>query len=357
MKYSDSSLLDVRDLKIGFKSRRGIDDVVSGVSFSVKRGETVALVGESGSGKSVTAFSILRLLGMRGGIASGEIIFNSPTLGMIDLLEQPLSVMRSIRGNQISMIFQEPMTSLNPLLTIGYQIAEVVRTHRNLSRAEARREALTLLDKVEIPNARRRLDEYPLQLSGGMRQRVVIAMALACHPTLLIADEPTTALDVTTQAHILEMIRGLQREMNMSVLLITHDLGLVAENADRALVMYCGDIVEDTNVDSLFYSPSHPYTLGLLQSMPATAVWYGDKTRLSTIPGSIPAPEHRPKGCVFAPRCEYSVIECEQTRPVVTRAYGSHAGTACHRAGFLSSSLSEMLPWVREESVLQVKTA
>jgi oligopeptide/dipeptide ABC transporter ATP-binding protein len=254
------------------------------------------------------------------------------------------------------MIFQEPMTSLNPLLTVGYQIAEVIRAHGRVSTSQAQRDALELLDMVKIPNAKERLGEYPLQLSGGMRQRVVIAMALACHPVLLIADEPTTALDVTTQAHILDTVRDLQRAMNMSVLFITHDLSLVAENADRALVMYYGSIVEETDVDSLFYSPGHPYTVGLLHSMPATAVWHGFSGDLPIIPGNVPSPTQRPNGCAFAPRCAHSVPECENIRPVMKKCRDSFGMLACHRADALGSSIYETLPWIKEKIAMLGET-
>ena len=354
---SEENALEVKGLNVGFRGRKGIQNVVSDVSFSIRQGETVALVGESGSGKSVTSFSILRLLERSGGIVSGQINFNSPTLGKINLLEQTDSVMRSIRGNQISMIFQEPMTSLNPLLTVGYQITETLRAHRDLSFSEAKKEALVLLDKVQISNALRRFDEYPSQFSGGMRQRVVIAMALACRPTLLIADEPTTALDVTTQARILDIIKDLQREMNMAVLFISHDLGLVAEVADRAMVMYCGKLVEETGVDSLFFSPGHPYTSGLLHSMPAAAINYGKRSVLSTIPGSVPALTHLNAGCSFAPRCLHALEECRKKLPLLEKQQGRTGKVACHRSIFLRTALSQSLPWVQEEIASHAKTA
>src|SRR5215813_3082789 len=295
-------LLEVRNLKTHFATRRGLVRAVDGVSFYLDRGELLGLVGESGCGKSITALSVMRLIAPPGKIVGGEIIFNGK-----DLLKLSDRDMRAIRGDDIAMIFQDPMTSLNPVYTVGEQIAEALRLHRNLSRKDAREAAIGAMREVAIPDPSRRVDDYPHQLSGGMRQRVMIAMALACDPKLLIADEPTTALDVTIQAQILELLDGLRKTRELAVLLITHDLGVVAEVADRVAVMYTGKIVEESPVDELFARPKHPYTEGLLRSVPKLT---STEERLETIEGVVPRPTDLPPGCHFAPRCSHRMPRC-----------------------------------------------
>ncbi|MFL5149387.1 MAG: ABC transporter ATP-binding protein, partial [Microvirga sp.] len=289
------ALLDVENLQTHFRTPDGVNRAVDGVSFQVKEGETLAIVGESGCGKSVTANSILRLIPEPPGKIAGAIRFEGR-----DLLALPERAMRDIRGNDISMIFQEPMTSLNPVLTIGRQLRETLRLHEGLERRAAEDRAVEMLNLVGIPEARRRLREYPHQLSGGMRQRVMIAMALACSPKLLIADEPTTALDVTIQAQILDLMRDLKRRIGAAIVLITHDLGVVAEVAERVMVMYAGRKVEEAPVAALFRSPRHPYTQGLLGAVPKLgSSLSGEATRLAEIPGLVPSPKSRIRGCVF----------------------------------------------------------
>lgn len=291
---SDKVLLHLDDLHTGFKTADGFVPAVTGVSFDIKEGESVALVGESGSGKSVTALSVLRLLP----IPPAEIKANAITFGKTDLLSLEDEDMRKVRGNEISMIFQEPMTSLNPVLTVGFQIAEVARLHLGLDERHATEYAGKMMKKVGIADAEKRVKDYPHHMSGGMRQRVMIAMALACNPRLLIADEPTTALDVTIQAQILELIGDLQKERNMAMLLITHNLGIVAEVADRVMVMYAGQIVESTDTEKIFNRPRHPYTYGLLSSIPSV----DEKVeRLNVIHGVVPSPMFFPKGAVSVP--------------------------------------------------------
>lgn len=299
-------LLSVNNLVTHFPTRAGLVRAVDGVSFQIGLGELLGLVGESGCGKSITALSIMRLVAPPGRIVSGEVIFDGN-----DLLKLSDDKMRAIRGDDIAMIFQDPMTSLNPVYTVGEQIAEAVRLHRNESRAKAMESAIAAMDEVAIPDARRRVRDYPHQLSGGMRQRVMIAMALACDPKLLIADEPTTALDVTIQAQILELLDTLRRDRGLSVLLITHDLGVVAEVADRVAVMYTGRIVEESPVEEIFAHPRHPYTEGLLRSVPKlTERDIAKRHRLSTIEGTVPNPAALPPGCHFAPRCEHRLPRC-----------------------------------------------
>jgi peptide/nickel transport system ATP-binding protein len=303
-----SHLLEVRNLQTHFPTRAGLVRAVDGVSFYVDRGELLGLVGESGCGKSITALSVMRLISPPGKIVSGEISFEGE-----NLLNASERRMREIRGDDIAMIFQDPMTSLNPVYTVGEQIAEALRLHRNLSRQEARNAAIKAMEEVAIPDAARRVGDYPHQLSGGMRQRVMIAMALACDPKLLIADEPTTALDVTIQAQILELLNELRRTRELGVLLITHDLGVVAEVADRVAVMYTGRIVEESPVEELFARPKHPYTEGLLRSVPKLTVAEVKKVqRLETIEGIVPSPTALPPGCHFAPRCSHRMPRCEQ---------------------------------------------
>ena len=310
-------LLSVRDLSVAF----GRNTVVEGVSFDLAPGEILGVVGESGSGKSVTALSIMRLIPAPGRV-TGRIDFAGQ-----DLMALPEARMREIRGRDIAMIFQEPMTSLNPVFTCGDQVMEALVHHRGLDRAGARAEALKLLKLVEIPSAERRLDDYPHQLSGGMRQRVMIAMALACRPKLLLADEPTTALDATIQAQILDLLRGLQRELGMAVVLITHDLGVVSEVAHRVLVMYAGRVVETSPAAEVFERPLHPYTEGLLASIPRLE---GPIERLDAIPGQVPAPDAMPAGCRFAPRCRYAEPACAASPPPLAPR-GEGRAAACIR--------------------------
>jgi oligopeptide/dipeptide ABC transporter ATP-binding protein len=303
-----SHLLEVLNLKTNFQTREGLVRAVDGVSFYLDRGQLLGLVGESGCGKSITALSIMRLVGPPGKIVAGEILFEGR-----DLLKLSNAEMRSVRGDDIAMIFQDPMTSLNPVFTVGEQIAEALRLHRRLSRADARKAAVEAMREVSIPDPELRANDYPHQLSGGMRQRVMIAMALACDPKLLIADEPTTALDVTIQAQILELLDHLRKTRELAVLLITHDLGVVAEVADRVAVMYTGKIVEESPVDELFARPKHPYTEGLLRSVPKlTAKDVVKQERLQTIEGMVPRPNALPPGCHFEPRCPYALPRCRE---------------------------------------------
>lgn len=320
MTESLPTLLSVEQLVTAFKTERGIIRAVDDISFSLKKGQTVGLVGESGCGKSVTSLSILRLIQSPPGfIESGKIMFDGKNI--LDLDE---SGMRAIRGNRISMIFQEPMTSLNPVFTIGNQISEVFRIHQRLSKKEARERSIEMLRLVKIPAPDKRIDEYPHQLSGGMRQRVMIAMALACRPELLIADEPTTALDVTIQAQILDLMAQLQEELNMAILLITHDLGVVAEVCDDVIVMYAGRIAEQGTVEQLFREPRHPYTAGLLRSIPRL----GHKTEyLPTIEGTVPSLAALPQGCRFQTRCPHVHERCKQEPPLVD--IGQNHRAAC----------------------------
>jgi oligopeptide transport system ATP-binding protein len=314
-------LLDVRDLSVVFRTDRGAVRAVDDVSFSLARGEILAIVGESGSGKSVTALSILRLLGDSGLIDKGSVRFDGRDLAALDA-----AAIRAVRGNQIAMIFQEPMASLNPVLTIGEQVAEPIRLHRGASRSEALRLAGDLLEKVAIPDARARLTDYPHQFSGGMRQRVMIAMALACEPSLIIADEPTTALDVTVQAQILDLLRSLTRNMGAAMILITHDLGVVARYADRVAVMYAGRIVEAASASDLFRTPRHPYTRALMGSSPRLTSAH--KAQLATISGQPPNLARLPPGCAFAPRCPQAHDACA-VQPLL-EAVGPDHQRACH---------------------------
>src|SRR5882762_5235682 len=303
-----SHLLEVKNLATHFPTRAGLVRAVDGVSFHLDRGELLGLVGESGCGKSMTALSIMRLIAPPGKIVAGEILLDGR-----NLLQVSNSEMRDVRGNDIAMIFQDPMTSLNPVFTVGEQIAEALRLHRNLSRREARQGAIEAMREVSIPDPALRASDYPHQLSGGMRQRVMIAMALACDPKVLIADEPTTALDVTIQAQILELLNELRKTRELAVLLITHDLGVVAEVADRVVVMYTGRIVEQSPVDELFARPRHPYTEGLLRSVPKlTVAGVKRKERLETIEGTVPSPVALPPGCHFAPRCVHRMPRCSE---------------------------------------------
>lgn len=302
-------ILEVKDLHTFFPTEKGVVKAVNGVDFTICRGKTLGIVGESGSGKSVTSMSILGLLEDPGEIDSGEIIYNGQDLTQLSAAE-----MMKIRGNNISMIFQEPMTSLNPVFKVGYQISEALILHQGLSKKEARERSIQLMKDVKIPRAEEIVDNYPHQLSGGMRQRVMIAMALACQPELLIADEPTTALDVTIQAQILNLMNDLKREKNTAILFITHDLGVINQMADDVAVMYCGEVVEYSSVEEIFGKSkySHPYTEGLLSSIPRAET---GTTRLEPIPGSVPHPLALPVGCKFAPRCKYATEKCQKEAP------------------------------------------
>ena len=304
------NLLEVRDLVTAFHTDEGVVRAVDGVSFELRDGGTLGIVGESGCGKSVTSLSIMRLIPIPPGkIERGQIVFEGK-----DLLKISEREMRSLRGNQISMIFQEPMSSLNPVYTVGHQIVEAVRLHQKLDKKKARARAIEMLKLVGIPAAEERIDAYPHQMSGGMRQRVMIAMALSCEPKLLIADEPTTALDVTIQAQILDLLKKLQGEMGMSIVLITHDLGVVAEFVEEIIVMYAGKIVERAKTEELFAAPKHPYTRGLLASVPSLDGNAG-KSRLPTIPGVVPDLRHLPVGCRFQDRCPDVVPMCREKEP------------------------------------------
>jgi peptide/nickel transport system ATP-binding protein len=307
-------LLDVKGLKTHFFTDEGVVRAVDGIDFHIDKGETLGIVGESGCGKSVTALSIMRLIPQPPGrIVEGQIVYNGR-----NLLDLTATQIRKIRGKEISMIFQEPMTSLNPVFTVGEQIAEAIRLHEGLGRRDAMDKTVDMLRLVHIPNAERRVKEYPHQLSGGMRQRVMIAMALSCNPNLLIADEPTTALDVTIQAQILELLNELKAKLNMAVMLITHDMGVIAETAQRVVVMYAAKVVEEAPVGELFKEPLHPYTQGLLRSIPRIDLAATQKSRLETIPGVVPTlrGEERP-GCRFAPRCSLAKpMHFENTPPL-----------------------------------------
>jgi len=312
-----SPMLEVKDIRTAFHIREGVVPAVDGVSLHINRDETLGVVGESGCGKSVTALSIMRLIkSPPGKIERGEIYFDGR-----DMLKLSMKEMREIRGNDIGMIFQEPMTSLNPVYTIGDQIAEAIVLHQKVSNSEARTRTVEMLRKVEIPLPERRFDEFPHQLSGGMRQRVMIAMALSCNPKLLIADEPTTALDVTIQAQILDLMRDLRRTLGMSIMLITHDLGVVASMADRVVVMYAGKVAEEAPVRDIFKRPMHPYTHGLLNSIPHLA---RDVEKLHVISGTVPNLLYLPEGCYFSPRCPYAQSKCREERPTLVEPVPGH---------------------------------
>jgi oligopeptide/dipeptide ABC transporter ATP-binding protein len=313
----EDALLSLRDLKTWFYTDAGIVKAVDGVSYDIHRSRTLGVVGESGCGKSVTALSIMRLIpDPPGRIVGGEIRFEGR-----DLAKVPMKDMRDIRGKDIGMIFQEPMTSLNPVFTVGYQIMEPAVLHLGVSIQEARRLAIDVLDKVGIPSPEKRIDEYPHQLSGGMRQRVMIAMSLVCNPKLLIADEPTTALDVTIQAQILDLIRSLQDELGMAVLIITHDLGVVAEVSQDVVVMYAGKIVEYADVETLYERPAHPYTIGLFHALPRLGA---RKEKLDTIAGEVPNPLEFPSGCKFHPRCPFAFERCKLEEPPISELASGH---------------------------------
>jgi peptide/nickel transport system ATP-binding protein len=317
-------LLSIRDLHTSFHTESGVARAVDGVSFDIRTGETLGIVGESGCGKSVTALSILRLIQPPGRIETGSVIeFDGKNLVTLDDAN-----IRDIRGNRISMIFQEPMSALNPVFTVGDQVAEVARVHAGMSRRDAWERAVEMLELTGMPDAEARARQYPHQLSGGMRQRVLIAMALMMKPALVIADEPTTALDVTIQAQILDLLLDLQKKIGTSILMITHDLGVIAETASRVIVMYAGEVVEQAEVDELFAKPHHPYTEGLMHSMPHIG---HDQERLNVIPGTVPAPTEWPAGCRFRERCPYSWELCEREHPPLYQIGSGHV-SRCHLA-------------------------
>ena len=299
-------ILSVRDLNLWFDGDYSSPQILNNVNFDIYKGETLGIAGESGCGKTVTSLSVLRLLKSPPARVEGTIRFQGE-----NLLALPMNQMRKIRGNKIAMIFQEPMTSLNPFFKIGYQLEEVFKLHQNLDKKQAREKAIEMLRAVKIPLPEQRVDEYPHQLSGGMRQRVMIAMALSCHPELLIADEPTTALDVTIQAQVLDLMRQLQKEFGTAIMFITHDLGVIRQLCDRVIIMYCGEVVEIARVEELFEKPKHPYTNGLLSTLPK----FGQKDKLPTIPGVVPPAGKFPAGCVFEPRCPHACEQCRAEKP------------------------------------------
>jgi oligopeptide/dipeptide ABC transporter ATP-binding protein len=315
-------LLDVQNLQTSFFTKAGVVKAVDGISYSIAPNETVGLVGESGCGKTVTGFSILGLLSPPGKVTGGKVF-----LGETELTSLAEREMQKIRGSKIAMIFQEPMTALNPVVRVGDQIVEQIRAHEpDVSKAEARKRAIDLFELVGIPAPRQRIDDYPHQLSGGMRQRAMISMALSCNPSLLIADEPTTALDVTIQAQILDLLKNLQDRFGMSIQFITHDLGVISEIADRVIVMYAGKIVEEADRETIFENPKHPYTVGLFQSIPRIDE---TKTRLNAIPGSVPSLLELPKGCRYQNRCPRAIDTCKLTEPPLSGLTGDHQ-LACH---------------------------
>jgi peptide/nickel transport system ATP-binding protein len=339
-------VLEVRDLQTYFYTRTGLVKAVDGVSFSLKRGEMLAIVGESGCGKSVTALSLMRLVAD----PPGRIVGGSARLAGLNLVGLDEAAMRRIRGKEISMIFQEPMTSLNPVMTVGRQIAEALLLHETASRKTALARTLEMLALVGIPEPRQRVKEYPHQLSGGMRQRAMIAMALACNPKVLIADEPTSALDVTIQAQILDLIAKLRRELGTAVILITHDLGVVAETAERVIVMYAGRKVEEAAVDDLFAHPLHPYTRGLMNSIPRLALMRRENARaerLQEIPGMVPALSNLPAGCIFAPRCALASDLCRREYPAYEEKRPSHWAACWHSDRVLGSDPAGLTPGSR----------
>ena len=308
-------LLKIENLTVGIHSPMGKVQAVRDVSLALRPGEVLAIVGESGCGKSMTSLCIMQLLNSPPAVINGSIKLRGR-----ELLALTDKQMQLIRGNKISMIFQEPMTSLNPVFTIGDQLCETFMLHQGLSRKEAMKKAVELLEMVKIPEPQQRVKEYPHQLSGGMRQRVMIAMALACRPELLIADEPTTALDVTIQAQVLDLMRELQKEMGTAIAFITHDLGVVSEMCDRVIVLYCGEMMEEASVDEIFENPKHPYTEGLMATLPK----FDQPGHLATIPGTVPPSGKYPKGCVFAPRCQYATEQCHGCKPPVTDLGNGH---------------------------------
>ncbi|HEU4327078.1 MAG TPA: ABC transporter ATP-binding protein [Roseiflexaceae bacterium] len=328
MTGSPAPLLQVRDLKTFFYTRDGVVQAVDGISLSLRRGETLAVVGESGSGKSVTSLSILRLIAPPGRIVEGEISFDGT-----DILALNEDEMRALRGNRIAMIFQQPTTCLNPVFRVGDQIIEALQIHMGMSGEEAKRRCLELLGMVGLPDPARRFAQYPHELSGGQCQRVMIAMALACNPELLIADEPTTALDVTIQAQILDLMRELREKIDTAIILITHDMGVVAEMADNVAVMYAGQVVEYASVSNIFQSPKHPYAQGLLASMPMLGE---ERDELTVIPGTVPSLINPPQGCRFANRCPYRFERCDEMPPLIPLSGGRQARCWLHEKGEVS---------------------
>jgi peptide/nickel transport system ATP-binding protein len=315
-------LLEIRDLHVSFRTENGLVRAVDGLSLTVENDDVVGIVGESGSGKTVSMMAVMRLIRDPNAIITGQVLLRGR-----DLMALPQSEMRAVRGAEIAMIFQDPMTALTPVYTVGWQIAEQLRAHRKMTRQEARRRSIELLAEVGIPNPERRVDEYPHEFSGGMRQRVMIAMALSCNPSLLIADEPTTALDVTIQAQILELMKRLRRDHGSSILIITHDMGVVSDLAERVVVMYAGGVVEEGPKRAVFREPQHPYTWGLLDSIPRVGLTRG--RRLTVIPGQPPSLLAPPAGCRFAPRCIYRFPKCEERPELVAKVEAGHAD-ACH---------------------------
>ncbi|HMQ68146.1 MAG TPA: ABC transporter ATP-binding protein [Ignavibacteria bacterium] len=330
-----SRLLEVKNLKTYFYTDDGVAKAVDDVSFTLDKGETLGVVGESGCGKSVTALSIMRLIPEPPGkIAGGEILFKGKNV--LNFTEKE---MQELRGNDIGMIFQEPMTSLNPVFTCGDQIEEAVILHQKLSKEDAKKKAIEMLNLVGIPAPEQRYNEYPHQLSGGMRQRIMIAMALSCNPEILIADEPTTALDVTVQAQILELVKKLQTELGMGVIIITHDLGVIAEVSTKVVVMYASKVAEYGNVDQIFYNPKHPYTVGLLNSIPKLN---SHIKRLATIEGNVPPPTDYPKGCHFCTRCTFAIEKCWEEEPPLVEVEENHIA-ACWRTGEIDKFKEQLL--------------
>jgi len=321
---ADEALLEVRNLRTWFNTDRGLFKAVDGISFKVDRARSVGLVGESGCGKSVTSLSLMGLVpSPPGQVSADALVFEGR-----DVLGLSANERRLLRGGRMAMVFQEPMTSLNPVHTIGHQIVEAIRAHSDMAPEAAKARAIEVLELVRIPSAAQRFDDFPHQLSGGMRQRVMIAMALSCEPSLLIADEPTTALDVTIQAQILDLLRDLQQRLGMAILIITHDLGVIAELVDEVIVMYAGQVVESAPVKALFDDPQHPYTIGLLGSIPRLDV---QRARLATIEGSVPSPANQPAGCRFAPRCPFADARCHDQAPPL-RTMGASHQVACWKA-------------------------
>lgn len=309
------NILSVKDLTVQIETDTAMLKILNGISFDVRRGETLGIVGESGCGKSMMALSVMRLINTPPAKIGGVIELRGK-----NLLDLSAKEMRSIRGNRISMIFQEPMTSLNPVYTVGNQLIEVFRLHQSMTKRQAKQQAIEALRMVNVALPEKRIDCYPYQLSGGIRQRVMIAMALACQPELLIADEPTTALDVTIQAQVLDLMRKLRDELNTGIIFITHDLGVVSEMCSRVIVLYCGEIMEEADVETLLISPKHPYTQGLLAALPQI----GKKAKLHVIPGTVPPASNFPKGCVFAPRCEHATEKCIENKPTVANLEERH---------------------------------
>lgn len=338
MVQQSTTLLEVRDLRTHFFTRRGVIKAVDGVSFRLERGRTLGLVGESGCGKSVTGLSIMRLVSPPGRIVGGEILSDGT-----DILKLDAASVRRVRGKKIAMIFQDPMTSLNPVYTVGYQIAEAILVHNDVSKREARSRAVELMRAVAIPDAARRAKSYPHELSGGMRQRVMIAMAISCNPALLIADEPTTALDVTIQAQILELLARLRQELTLSMILITHDLGVVAETTDEVAVMYAGKIVEIASTREIFKNPQHPYTIGLLRCAPRITSGNGAKRqRLEIIEGTVPSLLNLPPACTFAPRCPEAQPACRQGDIMFTDVKAGHSVRCLARGSEVKQQASDI---------------